>query len=71
MSLVPFRFENTDIYTVTIDGKPWTRVKEVCKVMEYGRNTKTADKVRKFCSLENFAHKHQLSGLVVVTTPVN
>ena len=41
-SIVPFTFNNTDLDTVTIDGKHWTRAKEVCKALEYDENSKTA-----------------------------
>ena len=34
MSLVPFTFKNVELKVVTINGKPWTRAKEVCKALE-------------------------------------
>ena len=59
MSLVPFTFKNVELKVVTINGKPWTRAKEVCKALEY--NKKTAHVVRAHVSVENYAHKYDLS----------
>ena len=52
---MPFSFNAGELRVVTINGKPWTRAKEVRKALEY--NKKTADIVRTFCSQENYAHK--------------
>ena len=54
MSLVPFTFKNVELKVVTINGKPWTRAKEVCKALEY--NKKTAH-----VSRENYAQQYDLS----------
>ena len=35
MSLVPFTFKNVELKVVTINGKPWTRAKEVCRALKY------------------------------------
>ena len=61
MSPVPFTFKNVELKVVTINGKPWTRAKEVCKALEY--NKKTAHVVRVHVSVENYAHKCQLNGV--------
>ena len=51
----------TSLFTVTIDGKVWTRAKEVIHgALGYEKSTKTAYEVRAHCSLENYAHKYQL-----------
>ena len=64
MSLVPFTFTNVELKVVTINGKPWTRAKEVCEALEYNKKTsKTANIIRAHCSRENFAHKHDLSSV--------
>ena len=58
--MVPFKFSNVELFTVTIDDKIWTRIREVVKEsLEYQK--KTADVIRAHCSRENYAHKYQLS----------
>ena len=69
MSLVPFTFKNVELKVVTINGKPWTRAKEVCKALGYLK--KTADVIKQLCSPENFAHKHELSKFPAVGNLVN
>ena len=54
---MPFTFNAAELYIVTINKKPWTRVKEVCRALEFGKVTKAADVVRRLCSRENYAHK--------------
>ena len=69
MSLVaPYSFNNAKIQTVTIDGKVWTRAKEVVKdALEYQK--KTAHVIRTHCSEENYAYKCQLTGVPATGTP--
>ena len=55
-SIMPFTFSNIALYTVTVDGKPWTCFGEVCRALEYGKANKTADIVKHLCSQENYAH---------------
>ena len=69
MSLVPFTFKNVELKVVTINGKSWTRAKEVCKALGYLK--KTADVIKQLCSPENFAHKHELSKFPAVGNLVN
>ena len=69
-ALVPFTFNDTKLFTLTIDGKHWTRAKEICKALEYKKTTKTGDVIRSNCSCENITNKYQLSGLVFETTPM-
>ena len=69
MYLVPFTFKNVELKVVTINGKPWTRAKEVCKALGYLK--KTADVIKQLCSPENFAHKHELSKFPTVGNLVN
>ena len=38
--LVPFKFNNTKLVTITINGKHWIRAKEICKALEYKRRAK-------------------------------
>ena len=59
MSLVPFTFKNVELKVVTINGKPWTRAKEVCKALEYSLSINHV--IKGHCSRENYAHKYDLS----------
>ena len=52
-SVMPFTFNAVELCVVIIDEKPWTRARKVCKALEYGKATKTADVVRHLCSREN------------------
>ena len=59
MSLVPFIFKNVELKVVTINGKPWTRAKEVCRALKYDAKTsKTTNIIRAHCSRENYAQKY-------------
>ena len=72
MSLALFTFKNVEFKVVAINGKSWTRAKEVCKAFEYDTETsKTADIIRAHCSRENYAHKYQMTGVHGSCTPVN
>ena len=55
-SVMSFTFNNINLYTVTVDGKPWTCFREVSRALEYGKTTKTANIVKHLCSQENYAH---------------
>ena len=70
-SVMPFAFKNVELYVVTVNGKPWTRAKEVCKTLGYSENTKPKDVLKKHVSIENKQHKNQLKGWVTATQPVN
>lgn len=50
-----FDFNAVKLNVVTINGKPWTRARKVCRAFEYGRTTKTAH-----VSLETYTHKWQV-----------
>ena len=62
----PFTFKNVELKVVTMNGKPWTRAKEVCKALEYLK--KTTDVIKQLCSPENFVYKHELSKVPTVGT---
>ena len=49
---MPFSFDAVELYVVTINDKPWTRSKEVCKALQHNR--KSADIIK---AKKNFAHK--------------
>ena len=55
-----FDFNAVKLNVVTINGKPWTRTRKVCRAFEYGRATKTAHINKSHVSLEKYAHKCQL-----------
>ena len=57
-SVMPFSFNAVEC-VVTINEKPLTRDKDVCKALQY--NKKAADIIKAFSSKENFTHKYQLS----------
>ena len=59
--IMPFAFNAVELYVVTVNAKPWTRAKEVCKAVGYGKIKKTADVIKQLCSRENYAQKWQLS----------
>ena len=60
-ALVSFTFNNTKLFTITINDKPWTRAKEVCRSLNYTK--KTPDVIVDPVSLENRAYKYQLTDL--------
>ena len=66
---MPFSFNAVELCVVTINEKPWTCTREVCRTLEY--NKMTADIVRAFCSRENYAQKYQMMEVVSETRPVN
>ena len=59
MSLVPFTFKNVELKVVTINCKPWTRAKEVCKALEHSRSINHV--IKDHCSRENYAQKYDLT----------
>ena len=70
MSLVPFSFNNTELFTVMINGKPWIRAKELCRALEYKKTTKTAHVGRTHCSSKNIRHIRELKGVLSPDTPL-
>ena len=66
-SVKPFSFNGVELCVVTINEKPWTRAREVHRVLEYGKATKAANIVKHLCSRKNYAHKYQLSEFVSET----
>ena len=69
MSLIAFTFNNTQLVTVTINGKYWTRAREPVKAM-YEKKTKTGHIIRELCSAENIRYKYELVGVLSNSTPV-
>ena len=66
---MPFVFNAAELCVVTINEKPWTRTREVCKALRYEK--KTATIVKNHCSKENYAHKYQISSVPTSGTPVD
>ena len=69
MSLVLFTFNEVTFQVFTIDGKEWAQAKEVCKALEYQRQT--AKVIKNYCSGENSTHKYQLSSRSAMDAPVD
>ena len=68
---MPFTFNVVELCVVTISERSWTRAREVCRALEYGKATKSADIIKHLCRKENYAQKCQLIGFVPETKPVN
>ena len=66
---MPFAFNAVEVYIVTINEKPWTRAREVCKALRYEKAARRV--VRHHCTRENIQHKHQLAVVPTVITTVN
>ena len=64
MSHVPFTFTNVELYVVTVNGKHWTRAKEVCKALEYKKG-RARDALKKHVSIENKQHKNVLQSRTI------
>ena len=60
-----FSHNAIELCLVTINEKPWTRAREVRRVLEYGNATKTAH-----VSPENYAQKNQMSSVPAAFTSV-
>ena len=54
---------------MTINEKPWTRARDVCRALEY--NKKTTDIVKVFCSKENYVQKYQMISVSAANKPVD
>ena len=68
-SVMPFTFNNIALFTVTVDGKPWTNAREVCRALQYKK--KTAHIAKHHCSKGNFTQKYQMSGVPMAGTPMD
>ena len=54
---------------MTINEKPWTHARDVCRALEY--NKKTTDIVKVFCSKENYVQKYQMISVSAANKPVD
>ena len=68
---MPFAFNAVKLCVVTINEKPWTRVKEACRPLEYGKATKTAHVIKAHVSPENYTQKYQMSSVPAACTLIN
>ena len=68
---MPFSFNVVGLCVVTINEKPWTRAKEACRALEYGKATKTTHVIKAHVSPENYAQKYQMSRVHAAATPIN
>ena len=66
---MPFTFNTVDLHVMTVNDKPWTHAREVCKAPKY--NKKTANIVKNHCSTGNYAQKCQLNKVPTAGTTVN
>ena len=66
---MPCSFNAVELCVVTINEKPWTRARKVCKALRYEK--KTANTAKKHCSKESYAQKYQLSSVTAAGTPVD
>ena len=69
-----FSFNAVELCVVTIHEKYWTRAREMCKAIEYGKTTKATHVIKVHVSPENYAHKWQLGSVCPVSasgTPIN
>ena len=70
-SVMSFTFNAVVLCVVSINEKLWTCAREVCRALEYGKATKSADIVEHLCSKESYAQNCQLIEFVAETKPVN
>ena len=63
---MPLTFNTVELCVVTINEKPWSRAREVCKALEYNKAAKQV--VRQHFSKENYAHKWKLSSVSTAST---
>ena len=67
--VIPLIFNAIELCVLTINGKLWTRAKEICRALEYGKATEVADIVKHLCSKENYTQKYQLSSVHAINWP--
>ena len=68
---MPFVFNAVELCIVSINGKPWTRAREVCRTLGYGKVTKTAHVIKAHVSPENYTQKYQMSSVPAACTLIN
>ena len=68
-SVMPFSFNAVELRVVTINEKPWTPAREVCRALKYEK--KTENIVKNYCSKESYAQKCQMSSVPAAGIPVD
>ena len=63
-------FNSIKLFTVTINGKHWTRGREPVQALGYSKHTKTAHVIKDLCTAENIRQKDQLISVLSDSTPV-
>ena len=56
---MPLSFNAVDLCVVTINEKPWTLAKEVCRALEYKKG-RARDVLKRLMSIKNKQQKHEL-----------
>ena len=69
-SVIPFAFNAVELYVVTVNGKHWTRAKEVCKALEY-QTGRARDVLKKHVRIENKQHKNVLQSCAMAARPMS
>ena len=60
-SVMPFAFNTVELCVVTLNNKPWTRAKKVCRALEHQKGRARVI-LKKHVSIGNKQHKHELVG---------
>ena len=60
-SAMPLTFNAVELCVVTINEKPWTRAREVCRELGYQKG-RARDALKRLVSIENKQHKQELEG---------
>ena len=66
---MPFALNTVELYVATINEKPCTPVREVCKALSYEKAARRVVRHRR--TRENVQQKHQLTAVPTVGTTVN
>ena len=67
---MPFTFNAVELCVATINEKPWTRAKGVCKALEYQKG-RARNVLKKHVSIKNKQHKHGWKGAPQWRTPLD
>ena len=69
---MPLSFNAMAFCVVTINEKPWTCAREMCRALEYDvKTSKTANIIKAYWSPENITQKYQMSSVHASCTPIN
>ena len=68
---LPFTFSAVELQTITINEKPCTHFREVCKALEYNAKTPNTANIIAQCSQENNIQKYQMIKLAGTNILVN